>query len=244
MRALFFASLLVLFLPLSACDSTGVDSGEPCYSCGANGGDGGHPGDNGGNGGSDNGGDNNGGDDGNGGDNNGGDGNGGDGDNGGDDKARFVEVDPMATYLRVSLDVAEDNVRAARAVPLSEIGLEAGKPGCFRAVGDFFYTGNVRASSVGDPLIVAVFSRDEKLGDRNDLNRVTGAIDAGDDIVTDNTFLGDQRTDIGEDFAVTDVCLTVPDGAEFIFFSANDNAFNDNTDVRENGQAFGVRVEK
>lgn len=250
MRILFFASLLVLLFPLSGCDSTGIDSGEPCYTCGANGGDGGDGDDQDGGGDDDkddDGGDNDGGNDdgGDGGNDDGGDGDGGN-DDGSDDggNGRFVEVNPTTTYLRVSLDGAEDAVGDARAIPLSEIDISPGEAVCFRTLGDFYYVDNLRASERGYELITAVFSSTDELGHRNDKKRVLGALEAGSDVYTADTFLGGQITNIDEDFAVTDVCLTVPNDARYIFFSATDDVFNDNVDVRENDQPFGVLVEK
>ena len=235
MRTLLLASLLALSAPLTGCDSVGIDPAEPCLSCAADGGSGsdgdagGDPGD----GGSDD---------------DGGNGSGDDGDNSGDGdrEDRFVEVDPGATYLRVSSDDAEGSVRPARAVLLSDLGLGAGKPACFAARGDFFYypLDGLRASSRGGALVTAVFSRTDELGPRDDQNRVVGAVDAGDDVVTADTFLGGHATDVDEDFAVANVCLTVPEGARYVFFSATDDVFNDNADVREDDRPFGVVVKQ
>ncbi len=200
-------------------------------------------------GGNDGGGNDGGGNDGGGNDGGGNDGGGNDGggnDGGGNDgsKSRFVQINPATTYLRVSMHPAEDAVGNARAVPLSEIGISPGEAVCFRALGDFFYVDNLRASDLGKGLVTAVFSRTNELGGRNELNRVVGALEAGSDVFTANTFLGDQHTDISEDFDASDACVTVPSGAQFIFFSARDDVFNDNVDVGENGQPFGVLVQK
>jgi hypothetical protein len=94
----------------------------------------------------------------------------------------------------------------------------------------------------GDPSMVGVFSSTNALGPETDLNRVTGAIDAGVDVITGPTyFLGDP-TDIAEDFRINpSVIVQVPVGANYLFIAALDASYSDNTDP--NGD-FAVRISK
>lgn len=233
----FLSTLLFAFLALSGCDSVGIDddySPHPCTHC-DNGDNDDHPGGD-QDGDSDNGGDSD------------GDGDNGDGDNGdgdtGSDAPRFLEIDLRATYLRVSLNPAEDATRAATAYRLTDLKLSPGEPVCLKAQGDFFYTDGYLASSRSNRLVTAVFSSSNDLGARNDQHRVRGAINAGSDVVTPDAYLGGDATDISEDFDATDVCLTIPADARFIFFSPFDDNFNDNVDARVNGEPFGIRIQK
>ncbi|MEM0963180.1 MAG: hypothetical protein AAGK21_11670, partial [Bacteroidota bacterium] len=102
----------------------------------------------------------------------------------------------------------------------------------------------VAASQRSNILITGVFSASDQLAARKELHRVVDAIDAGDDVATFDTFLGDAPTDIHEDFDATDTCVTVPRGAHFLFLSAFDDNFNDNVDLRPGGQAFGLLLKK
>ena len=231
MRTLLLVGLSASLLPLAGCDSTGIDRDDPgtCYySCGDDdpyrpgpGDTPSHPGPDGGD-------------------------TGGDGgtDGGTDGDKRFVEVSPRATYLRTSFDAGDD----ARAVRLSDVGLAPGKAVCFRSEGDFRYGPDVIASerrqSLGTPMVTAVFSRSDVLRGRDQQHRVADAAEAGPDVFTEPTYHDGFATDVGQDFDATDVCLTVPDGATHVFFSAFDTYYDDNSDLRVDGRPFGVSIQK
>lgn len=155
------------------------------------------------------------------------------GDEGGE---TFVRVNPRQSYVLTSNNDLDD--LDAPAVRLADFGYITGGPICFRAEGDFFLSPNYRASQRGGPLVTAVFSRTDELRNGTFRDRVTGAIDAGTDVVTDPTNRDALATDIGQDFDATDVCLTVPEGARFVFFGAYDTYYTDNADL--NGAQFGV----
>ena len=149
-----------------------------------------------------------------------------------------IDVDPRQTYTRTSDDKAIDSP----AVSLSGLGYAAGDAVCFRAEGDFRLVDDYHASDRGDGLLTAVFSGSDELRDSDLLDRVAGAIDAGDDVFTIPTDRNALQTDITQDFSADDVCLTIPDGAEFVFFAAYDSFYADNGSI--DGTPFRVRIEK
>ena len=215
---LLFAGFLLAF-SLTACDSTGIDAGCK-YRCGDDGGHGGN-----GHGGDDNGGDDNGGDD------------GGDDGNGGGTNAT-IDISPFQTYLRTSDDDAID----APAVSLTDLGYKPGDTVCFRVIGDFSLTDNYWASERGTGYLTAVFSATDHLGHDTELYRVSDAIEAGDDVFTLDTERNALRTDIDEDFSADAVCLTIPNGPEYVFCAAYDSFYGDNDNI--DGTPFQVRIQK
>ena len=137
-----------------------------------------------------------------------------------------LQVPPTATYLRTS---ANDEAAASQPVRLAGIDLQPGDRIRAERLGEYQFR-DIHPDSVRYG-IVAVFSSDTQLLGRDVLNRVPGAIDAGEDAVTPFAFRDNVPTDIPEDFAVfEEQTLTVPGGAEYLFLSPFDNAFNDNLD--------------
>lgn len=206
--ATFFGGLaLLLALPLSGCDTVGLDD-QPCIQCDADADDGG-----------------------------------GDADDGGDlggPVTTFLEVDPRQTYTRTHGDGALD----APALLLADEGLAPGDRVCATAVGDFrIASGGGLARSRDLPLVTAIFSADDELLAADQFDRVTGAIDVGSDVVTPDTESEGHATDVAQDFDATEVCVTIPDGARYVFLSAYDTYFADNEDVVADGQPFGLVVE-
>jgi hypothetical protein len=136
-------------------------------------------------------------------------------------------IDSKATYLRTGLP--DVGALDAVVIDLINLGILPGSTirlqqlGSFRAIGGF---GDDTSIGMG-----GVFSSSSTLLDRNLLNRVPGAIDAGIDNFTGLTRDGDLSTDIPEDFRITDIQLLVPAGANFLFVGALDSRFQDNTDL-------------
>ncbi|MBS1706384.1 MAG: hypothetical protein JST40_10945 [Armatimonadetes bacterium] len=148
-----------------------------------------------------------------------------------------VLQDARATYLRVNNDAALD----APAIALTSLGVAPGNVLQMEVVGDFSRqgTGGVRIDKT-----TAVFSSSAVLLSGTNLNRVQGAIDAGTDIATLNTWQGGLSTDIAQDFevnpnAVPERILQIPAGSTHIFFSPFDDFFEDNVSF-----GYGVRFTK
>lgn len=256
MRALLsLAGLLLVFgLFLGGCDSVGLDDG-PCPSCssGDSGSPSDHPGSDGD--GADDGGDSDddGSDSGAGGDGDSegdgsDDGSGDEGDDGSDDDGSapgdssddVIPVDPRQTYTLTWKDDARD----APAILLADYGMSPGDVVCGQAVGDFYTEPGVLASSRGYPQITAIFSATDVLLPSAQRYRVKGAIDTPEDVETLATAYDGLETDVDEDFDATGGCITVPDGARYVFLAAYDAFYADNTDANVGGQPFGLLLKK
>lgn len=144
-----------------------------------------------------------------------------------DPGAATVAVEPTATYL---LTRDEDEARSARAVPLADLGVEPGSRVRVERLGEFQFRARLDPDSVSYG-VTAVFSTSRTLLDRDERERVPGALDAGDDYVTAPTLGEGAPTDIPEDFRVVDVeTVDVPAEAAFLFVSPDDREFQDNLD--------------
>jgi hypothetical protein len=79
---------------------------------------------------------------------------------------------------------------------------------------------------------MGVFSASTTLLGPTLLNRVPGAIDAGQDHPTIPTCPGNLPTDIPQDFSVnpTSVDVVIPAGAAYLFLATRDCLYRDNTD--------------
>ena len=80
--------------------------------------------------------------------------------------------------------------------------------------------------------LVGVFSSTNQLLSINDVHRVPGAIDAGEDIDTGETWFTHENTDIPEDFKITPstgFSIEVPQNAKYLFISFLDSYYPDNT---------------
>ena len=149
-----------------------------------------------------------------------------------------LSLDPAGTFLHTHRDRARDTA----AIVLADLGILPGDRLRLEAVGDF------DPGPGGDTALnlVAVFSGGGVLMPAHLLDRVPGAMDAGDDLVTGCTFNGCQPTDIPEDFAVargdgsfSHACLVVPDGATHLFAGPADSYYGDNSDPDGD---FGLRI--
>lgn len=150
-----------------------------------------------------------------------------------------IRVDPKQTYLRTFGDDAVD----APAVSLEGLGVEPGETACFETAGDYTVVNDIRASDRRDVLVSAVFASEVGLYPTTirTVNRVIHAIEAGTDVVTPDAYGDGRKTDIPQDFAA-DGCVRVPAEAEYVYFSAVDDFFADNEDLREGGLPLRVRV--
>jgi len=87
-----------------------------------------------------------------------------------------------------------------------------------------------------------VFSTSDVLLGGDQLNRVPGAIDAGEDIDTNPTHnCGGESTNIPEDFEIEPfIRIKVPQGAKYLFLAPNDTKYEDNY----NNGGYGVQISK
>jgi hypothetical protein len=145
-----------------------------------------------------------------------------------DPGAITLQVPPRATYLRAS---TTDEATPAPAYRLDELGagLQPGTTVRTQRLGEYQFR-DIHPDSVRYRM-VAVFSSDDTLLDRTLRERVPGAIDAGDDYTTQPSHRDGGATDIPEDFAIFDsATVVVPEGAEYLFVSPEDDHLMDNLD--------------
>jgi len=138
---------------------------------------------------------------------------------------------PDSTYLRAPLI---DPTSAPTIIDLASLGLSAGDTVRLTQLGDIAVGPNF-PNNVDDKRVMgAVFSSSNILLGQEILNRVSGAIDAGIDLVTPNHFSDGLSTDIAEDFAIPVLGfldIMVPDNAQYLFVGVRDVFYSDNFDA-------------
>ena len=80
--------------------------------------------------------------------------------------------------------------------------------------------------------LIGVFSSTNQLLPVSEAQRVPGAIDAGDDVNTSQTWFSHETTDIPQDFQITPstgFSIQVPQNAKYLFISMADSWYPDNT---------------
>jgi hypothetical protein len=91
--------------------------------------------------------------------------------------------------------------------------------------------------------LIGVFSSTNQLLSVSEAERVPGAINAGDDFETGQTFFSHEDTDIPEDFQITSsngFSIEVPQNAKYLFISMLDSWYPDNTSPN----SIAVTIEK
>jgi hypothetical protein len=138
-----------------------------------------------------------------------------------------ILIDPKATYLRTSNDSATDPVP----INLADYGILAGNLVRLTSLG--YFNNGVGNLSFG---MMGVFSSNSVLLAQSQTHRVPGAIPAGRPYTTANTYYGSLTTDIPQDFTIlrTDISVYVPAGAAYLFVSAHDSFYQDNTHLATN----------
>ena len=158
-----------------------------------------------------------------------------------------VPVRPTATYLQAFRDsTAPQRVFSGKEdsldpnsgiVGFTAVDLDAlgHRPGDILSLSTF---GGTRfAASDPDPRgslrgAIAVFSLDDVVLGRRNLNRVPGAIDVLGlaEALTAPTGNGGRPTDIPEDFVIreTPLSVVIPEGARFLHFAVSDSSYDDN----------------
>ena len=142
-----------------------------------------------------------------------------------------IHIDSSTTFLRADLDPAD-----AVALRLSDYGYSAGDWVFLERLGTFDFADDGLGYGTGSAML-GIFSATDLLLDCSELNRVVDAIDAGNDVVTGETWITQQTTDIAEDFFIDAVRVQIPEGANFLFVSAWDSFYPDN----HNDENYAVR---
>lgn len=140
-----------------------------------------------------------------------------------------ISLHPRSTFLHTRQDSALNAVSIA----LADLGIQPGDVIRLDALGDFDY-GPGEDTGLN---MIAVFSSSNVLLASNFLNRVPGAIDAGEDYFTQCTYSQCEPTNIPQDFGVaaangsySHVCVVVPQSATHLFVGATDAYYQDNSD--------------
>jgi hypothetical protein len=158
-------------------------------------------------------------------------------------EATRIYVPPKATYLRTS--ERDNNLGAQASVPvrLADLGIQPGDQLRLERLGEFQY--NSQHPDLVFFGMLAVFSSTSELLPFNERYRVPGAIVAGAAYAheTRRTHNDNLVTDIPEDFVLgmepngdpsvpfdEQIVVVVPEGAQYLFLSPEDDHFNDNID--------------
>ena len=137
------------------------------------------------------------------------------------DRLVEIHVDPGRTYLHIG---GTDQAKPANPVKLQTLNLMGTESVALSVTGDFRAGGSQKTNMIG------VFSETSALDPASETHRVPGAIDAGEDFETSDTWSGGEETDIPEDFAISNTIVELPGNAGFLFVSPAANYFSDNTD--------------
>jgi hypothetical protein len=155
-----------------------------------------------------------------------------------------IYVPPKATYLRVSQQ--DRTSGAGDAIPhrLADLGIAPGDQLRLERLGEFQFNSH-HPDLVYYGLLV-LFSATDELLPYSERHRVPGALAAGESHETRLTHYGNLPTDIPEDFVVgmerngnprvpydEPVYVTVPEAAQYLFLSPDDDQFSDNLDSDE-----------
>ena len=145
-----------------------------------------------------------------------------------------ITIDSRATFLRK--DSTDSRNPDPAIIDLEERGISTGDKIEFDVSGLWAN----HKSEYGEPdncRSIGVFSRSSELKTIEKLNRIPGAIDAGEDVDNGNTYESNKSTDIPEDFKISDKTdnkcvrqntITVPEEAEYLFIGVRDAAYHDN----------------
>ncbi|MEM9539076.1 MAG: PEP-CTERM sorting domain-containing protein [Cyanobacteria bacterium P01_E01_bin.42] len=152
-----------------------------------------------------------------------------------------IQVDPAATYLYLTDDpLALDAV----AIDLTSLGISGGDFITLEQLGDFsFRTANNSPDIITG--MTGVFSTSADLRPSEFLNRVSGAIEFGDDVITTPIESSFDDNDIAEDFLIEGdpFRIQVPDLAQYLFVAAKDQYWSDNGDP-DNDFALRITTEQ
>jgi hypothetical protein len=158
--------------------------------------------------------------------------------------AVIIDVDPQATYLRMSpMDVhyaerlngavarvATSGAPASLPIDLDALGFAPGDLLTLQRLGGFMYDYGWNGGTREAYGMVGVFSATDELLPFTEAHRVPGALPATLGFPTRDSYYPALSTDIPEDFLITGegVTLKIPEGAAYLLVTADDIFFWDN----------------
>ena len=165
-----------------------------------------------------------------------------------DEEKRSIEIDlsSRGTFLRAEPFQGSPSggsaVEDPAIVNLIEEGFEEGDSITISYSGQYHYrafwdNGELAETYTAEEIpLLGLFSASEDLNPIDTLNRVPGAIDYGEDIITDPTYFKHFQTDIPEDFKIepyTGAIMKIPEGAKYLFLCIYDGFYPDDVgDIR------------
>jgi hypothetical protein len=156
-------------------------------------------------------------------------------------EATTISIDPTRTFLMTAGDPWDGGEPVSGSIPicLADYGIASGDSVLLEQLGDYYngaegYHGN-EASLDTLTAMIGIFSSTDELLAPNLLNRLPGALDAGQYIVTMNTLYGGGEnagvpTDIPYDFGIGFNIFQIPTGAAYLFVAVHDVYYSDNSD--------------
>lgn len=144
-----------------------------------------------------------------------------------------IEISPRGTYLHADPgqgSVANVPVDAPGVVDLQSGGFSEGDTILISFEGSVDEYGGTAYETIN--MLIGVFSSTSQLLPISDADRVPGAVNAGDDFNTAQTWFTEENTDIPEDFEITPstgFSIKVPQNAKYLVVSLYDSWYPDNT---------------
>ena len=142
-----------------------------------------------------------------------------------------IEVSVRGTYLYPDPQNSSD-VEAPGIADLQSNGFSAGDTILISFEGSVDVYG--QSNYVPVTSLWGVFSSTNQLLSISEADRVPGAIDAGEDTDTGETWFSEENTDIPEDFEIspsTGFSIVIPQNAKYLFISSRDSWYADNTSL-------------
>lgn len=148
-----------------------------------------------------------------------------------------VNVSALGTFLRADPNQEEGGspVQGPTIIDLEAEGLSDLKWVSINYSGKIFYTVRDRGYGNGyvngEITVIGLFSATSEIKSIDNLNRVPGAINFGEDYKTGETYFGNLPTDISEDFIIKPILGTnieIPSRAKFLFLCYADIYYPDN----------------
>ena len=153
--------------------------------------------------------------------------------------AETFSVDPTSTFLRTLNDGLATGPVIIELATL-QIPASFGETLRLESVGAYSFNSSPIET---DTDLLGIFSATDEVVDGSNQFRVPGAIDAGDDFVTNpfSFLVPPIPADITEDFLISNsvIEVAVPAGANFLLLGTFDNFYGDNVDANRD---FGVRI--